>query len=286
MCLGRSVAPAFALCACSLSDAGTGVPEAGEQADVAALTDAGHQVDAADVGVSDVTMESEASSPTNYALDFGAGAYVSIGAFPIPSDFTIEAWIKPASTSNETYIVAEDRDTQGMGQFRFGITSGALFFMMTDAQGSSHGLYSGGYSLMTTPTIATGSWTHVAVSKSGTAFELVVNGSSAATFASTAPTITYGGPPVAFRIAARVASDGTSANGTFDGTIDEVRVWNGALSATNIAATMSTEIPPATAGLVGYWRFDDGVGSTTADQEVAHPGTLVGGPTWVVSTAF
>jgi hypothetical protein len=49
---------------------------------------------------------------------------------------------------------------------------------------------------------------------------------------------------------------------------------------------MNMEIPMASAGLMAYWRFDEGVGSTTADEEGAYPGTLVSSPLWVVSTAF
>jgi hypothetical protein len=139
---------------------------------------------------------------------------------------------------------------------------------------------------MSPQTIPTGMWSHVAVSKSGAAFELVVDGVSAATFTSSAPTIVYGGPAVVLRIAARVGSDGTSAEGTFDGTIDEVRFWDLARSDAAIASTMSMEIPKASAGLMAYWRFDEGMGTTTADQEGAYPGTLVSSPLWVVSTAF
>jgi Concanavalin A-like lectin/glucanases superfamily len=274
---------------CSLPEAGTAAPDGSATVDVnAPAIDASHEEDAIpEAGPPDVTADNEASSPgAQYALDFSGGAYVQIGTLPIPSDFTIEAWVNPTSTSGETYIVAEDRDAQGMGQFRFGVTSGNLFFMMTDASGSSHGLYNNGYSLITTQTIPVNTWSHVAVSKSGAAFELVVDGVSAAMFDSSAPTIAYGGPAVAFRIAARVAQDGTGANGTFDGTLDEVRFWNESRSASEIAATMSMEIPAMTPNLLAYWRFDEGSGSTTADQEGTYEGTLVGSPAWVVSTAF
>jgi hypothetical protein len=277
--------------ACSLPESGTGPAQADAEPDVTTLPlDGGSDAVSADAGGADATADAAIDAPpvytAGYALDFDGGSYVAIGPFMIPADFTIEAWVEPTSTAGETYVVAEDRDTQGQGQFRFGIAAGKLFFMMTDASGSSHGLYNNGYSLMTPQTIPTGMWTHVAVSKSGTAFQLVVNGVSAATFGSTTPTIVYGGPPVVLRLAARVASDGTDADGAFDGTIDEVRFWNQARSPTEIASTMSMEISPASAGLMAYWRFDEGSGSTTADQETAYSGTLVGSPLWVVSTAF
>ncbi len=280
---------ALVVAACSLPENGTG-PAADAATDVVVAesgTDAGASGDAGGPDAAMTDAGSDAPIVTaGYALQFDGGNYVAIGPFSIPSDFTIEAWVQPTSSTNETYIIAEDRDGQGDGQFRFGLAAGKLFFMMTDAMGSSHGLYNNGYSLMTALTIPTGAWSHVAVSKSGAAFELVVDGVSAATFASSAPTIVYGGPAVVLRIAARVGTDGTSAEGMFDGTIDEVRFWNQARSASVIASTMSMEIPAASAGLMAYWRFDEGMGTTTADEEGAYPGTLVSSPLWVISTAF
>jgi len=282
---------ALVIAACGLPEDGTAplgdaapdviVPAVDASADGAPPLDAS----GSDVAVPDAGNDAPLVT-AGFALDFDGGNYVAIGPFTIPSDFTIEAWVQPTSTANETYIIAEDRDGQGDGQFRLGIAAGKLFFMMTDGGGSSHGLYAGGYSLMSPQTIPTGMWSHVAVSKSGAAFELVVDGVSAATFTSSAPTIVYGGPAVVLRIAARVGSDGTSAEGTFDGTIDEVRFWDLARSDAAIASTMSMEIPKASAGLMAYWRFDEGMGTTTADQEGAYPGTLVSSPLWVVSTAF
>ncbi|HSQ62697.1 MAG TPA: LamG domain-containing protein [Polyangiaceae bacterium] len=219
------------------------------------------------------------------ALQFGGGSFVDMGNAPIPTDFTLEAWIKPASSTGETYVVAKDMRNQGAGQFRFGLTSGKLFFVMSDSSGSTHGLYNNGYSLMTSQSIAMNVWTHVAVVKSGATFTLTTNGAVAATFTASA-SFGYGGPTVAFRVAARVDTNGSSPNGVFDGVIDEVRLWNLARSASQVASTMSTTVPPASAGLASYWRFDEGSGNTAFDQENAYTGTLVSSPTWVVSTAF
>jgi hypothetical protein len=75
-------------------------------------------------------------------------------------------------------------------------------------------------------------------------------------------------------------------NGVFDGIIDEVRLWNAPRQASEIALTMSTTVPPSTTSLFACWRFDEGTGLAAADQETGYPGTLVGNPMWVTSTAF
>jgi hypothetical protein len=230
------------------------------------------------------------ASPTavNDALEFASGAYVEVGQMPIPGDFTVEAWVRPKSVTGETSIVAQDRDKQAAGQFRLGLVgTGQLFFIMSDGNGNTEGLFTGtGFALQTSQPVPTGTWTHVAVTKSKQTFTLLVNGAQAAQFKANGPPMTYGGPAVPMRIAARVGSDGSSPDELFDGTIDEVRFWNVARTQQDIAANMSHTVTPSDPSLLAYWRFDDGAGGTANDEEGHHPGSLVTGPVWVVSTAF
>lgn len=283
-----------------LSLAACGLPEGGQ---LVTTPDAGADVD---VGVGDVTVQDVTEEDTSLdvptsldappdapiivtagnALQFVGGSFVDMGNVPIPGDFTLEAWIHPNSAGGETYIVAEDERNLNQGQFRLGLADGGkLFFMMSDSTGSSHGLFNGGYSLETTSAITLNVWTHVAVIKNGSAFALTVNGAPAGTFNATASFV-HGGPAVNFRVAARVDTNGTAANGGFDGIIDEVRLWNIPRSAAEILSTMGTEIPASSNGLFAYWRFDEGTGQAAGDTKTGYPGTLVSNPTWVKSTAF
>ena len=72
------------------------------------------------------------------------------------------------------------------------------------------------------------------------------------------------------------------ANGTaeqfFDGVLDDVRVYNRALNATEIADLYAEGVGPA---LVAHWKLDDGVGPTAVDSIGGHDGTLVSTPPWV-----
>jgi hypothetical protein len=230
----------------------------------------------------------DADSSVGHALEFAGGAYVAVGQVPIPADFTLEAWVMPTHISGETSIVAEDRDLQPAGQFRLGlVASGQLFFVMSDATGNTAGLFTGiGFALQSPAALPLGAWTHVAVTKSKGSFALFVNGAQAAQFNPAGLALTYGGPAVPLRIAARVGFDGTSANEAFTGTIDEVRFWNVARTGADIAANMAHTVSPSDPGLLAYWRFDDGTGTIASDEENLYPGTLVAGPVWVAQTAF
>jgi hypothetical protein len=78
-----------------------------------------------------------------------------------------------------------------------------------------------------------------------------------------------------FGIGTAMTSAGTAA-GFFGGRIDEVRVWNRALSQAELQTNKGVPLASGT-GLTGRWGFDDG--STAADSTVpAENGTLVGAP--------
>ncbi|MDX1389899.1 MAG: hypothetical protein R3344_11955, partial [Acidobacteriota bacterium] len=63
---------------------------------------------------------------------------------------------------------------------------------------------------------------------------------------------------------------------SFHGVIDEVRVWNRARTAAEIAMDYDTVIadPAAAVGLVGYWRFDEGAGRIATDLGDGHSALL------------
>ena len=224
-----------------------------------------------------------------FALSFSDGddTYVQVGNVQVPLDFTIEAWVRPASTPGETYILAKDQSGQTANQFRFGITgSDYLFFIMSNATGNDGGLWDGAYTLISPAKVPMNTWTHVAVVKQSTTFRLFMNGAVVRSVNASADLVHAGAQSM--RMAARVASDG-SASGPFDGIIDDVRLFSTARTEAVIAAERGAPQTPASPwwpSLVAYWRFDEGAGLTTQDERGNYPGTLVNGPVWVESEAF
>lgn len=64
----------------------------------------------------------------------------------------------------------------------------------------------------------------------------------------------------------------------FDGSMDNVRVWNRALSEEEVRANMSRAVSPSEAGLAGLWNFEEGQGETLSDSGAnARNGTVTGG---------
>ncbi len=73
----------------------------------------------------------------------------------------------------------------------------------------------------------------------------------------------------------------------FMGVIDEVTVWNRALTGSEIVAMKNLPLAGSESGLVAYWRFDDAMGTAATDATgLGHTGTLTNGAAWTGSTAF
>jgi len=89
-------------------------------------------------------------------------------------------------------------------------------------------------------------------------------------------TVSYGDFPLL--IGADDNNDDGTPDGFFDGLIDEIRIYNRALSADEVKANMRGAV--ATDGLVLWLRFDEGSGDTVRDiSGYGNNGTIYGA-TW------
>jgi hypothetical protein len=80
--------------------------------------------------------------------------------------------------------------------------------------------------------------------------------------------------------------NGVSGSEFFNGQIDEVRIWNIARTASDLAQYLNRSLTGAEPGLMAYYRFDEGAGPSAADSTVyGHNGVLINGPAWANSTA-
>ena len=195
----------------------------------------------------------------------GSGQYVAIGgssAMPIHnSPYTIEAWVKPATMGGNSII--------GWGYFGFSNAVNALRLSPTGLVN-----YWWGNDLeVPTPSLV-GAWHHVAATFDGTTRTLYLDG---AAVGSDQP---GGGHDVFNASNLRIGS--TNSGEFFNGSIDEVRVWNVARTAAQLNGAKGAHLLRNPAGLVAYYRFGEGSGLATADANgvAANAGTLTGGAAW------
>jgi hypothetical protein len=221
------------------------------------------------------------SSAYAIALPSSPPSWLEVGALAIPGDFTLEAWIYPTNTGDRV-VVSKDKNGDSNNQFRLGLTAQKLYFIESDATANDGGLWkSSGYQLVSPATVPLSTWTHVAVTKSGKAFALLINGKVVKSL-STSVTIAHTGTQ-SFRIGAREAADALA------GRVDEVRLWNVARAPEQIACDLARSIGPShpqRASLVAYWPMEDGSGTSVADAFGLHAGVFTGAPGWSAPGAF
>lgn len=231
------------------------------------------------------------SSKYSYAGSFdGSNDYVSIPHNSgLNSMQTVSAWIKTNSQNTVQSIVQKKQAATGGQYYALYIDSNnnVTFYI--------NGATAGNGASTPTNSITTGTWTFVVGTYDGSTIKTYINGQSSGTPVS----LTAGDYSNSNNFYIGIHASTTAQK--FNGTMDEVRVYNRALSAdevtqlyTNpgtIASTANSTVKPTTSfateekapSPVAYWSFDDGTGTTAQDSTTNNnDGTLSGTtkPTW------
>jgi hypothetical protein len=222
------------------------------------------------------------------ALRFdGVDDYVDLGNIydDLKFPMTISAWVY--KNSSPQYIlpifVSQDNNPLYNG-FWFCLSTTNLFFEYGDGRGEQSGAYRKGKSAFI-PNI-NNRWLYVtAVISSSSDVQLFVNGYNVG--GSIEGTSSQ---PMASNYPADVAKIGyfytNSVVHRFDGMLDELRIWNRALTESEVRQTMCRRLDANEPGLIGYWNFDEISGSQLTDLSVNQfHGALKGTPQRVFSGA-
>ena len=163
----------------------------------------------------------------------GTNAWITVadaGSLDLTTGMTLEAWVRPTTTMGTSWraIILKER-------------SGGLCYSL---YGNTSARYPGTYintggndlNVQGSATIPRNSWTHLAATYDGTTLRLYVN-------AALVRSATVGGALVTSSGVLRIG--GNSVWGEwFNGYIDEVRIYNRALSASEITTDMNTAVVP------------------------------------------
>jgi len=202
-----------------------------------------------------------------------AQSYVAaIGAAPLRAPatadfapgaaFTLEGWFFLTGNTPFAWLMGKGLATSGTDPFlAFGLLlnndgTRVRFSASTGAPGS-------GRDVTAPAAFPLRTWTHVAAVMDGTAMRLLVNGTVVASGTTTgAPPVT---PAIALGVGVAYQANGNTNFPSFPGYARQVRVWNVARTAAQIAAGASVELPAERTGLVAAWPLDESSGATARD---------------------
>ena len=160
----------------------------------------------------------------------------------INSEITIELWCKPESVSGWDVFVMKAAGGSWAGGYVLSSYNGVLDFDPTGWTGPTS----------TNFHIPLNQWTHIAASYDGTTSKVYINGSLYATGTA------FGSIPVN-NYNLSIGGDLGYSSYSFDGQMDEVRVWNRVLSEAEIQSNMNCEIQTGVTGLVANYHFNEGI---------------------------
>ncbi|MGB4834083.1 MAG: LamG domain-containing protein, partial [Candidatus Moraniibacteriota bacterium] len=227
---------------------------------------------------------------TASVLDFGSASTITLSAWVRPTDFT--------TTGGDGGVILMKGATNGTDDANYGLlysdgcTSTCNVQFSFVSGGSAH-IFETDQNVLLLNT-----WTHISATFTfGTAGSIIIyingipqSGTWTSGTGSAAPSQTN----EALWIGASNYSTGESVDEEFTGSIDEVRLYNRALSAgevkslfdlgasdkVNTAATQPGGAGLAS-GLAGYWKLDENTGTSAGDASTnGNSGTLTNGPTW------
>lgn len=210
------------------------------------------------------------ASSENFALLFdGKSGHVSCGINNLPignEPRTEEAWIITTSPDGYQHVVGYG--TAGVNNSAF-----ALF-----TKGKDVVVTQWGASTAIPCDINDGKWHHLAVTHDGKSKQTIyVDGKNVGNWNQTLNTVIK---------TCIIGSCLNEAEQFFNGTIDEVRIWDVERTEKEIQDNMNKSLTGKEPNLVSSWSFNEGDGTTANDSTAnKNHGTLINGVKWVNSDA-
>ena len=216
----------------------------------------------------------------DYSLSFdGTDDYVDLGntsALTITGSVTLSAWVSFSNFDNS--LAAVISKYSGTNGYSIEKTAGEnkLSFWVGDGSDDIE---------VTSNTLSATTWYHVVGTNDGTTSKIYVNGSLANSTAQGSPV----GPTGNLKIG--MHSEQTASSRYWNGKIDEVAIWNDALTVAEITALYNSGNPltassnsgnyTSAANVKGYWRFGENTGTKVHDLTGSGNHGTISGATYV-----
>lgn len=175
--------------------------------------------------------ETYAAGMVGKAFDF-ASAKVTVGdqdLLDLTNEYTVAAWIFADSWGGGGFGRVVDKAAVGLG-------TGWGFYISSATSSAIFIHYGGASAISASSSIGTNAWYHIAATRSGTSTRVYVNGAASGSPATTSAAVAT--------TASMLIGDRVDGGRAFDGRVDEVRIYNRALTAAEVATLYNDRAAP------------------------------------------
>ncbi|WYM00653.1 MAG: Calx-beta domain-containing protein [Gloeotrichia echinulata CP02] len=211
-------------------------------------------------------MDNDASK---YAIKFnGINQQADLGTWFNYQNFTLEMWVKAGETQVRYADIIDNnhRSNRSWVVQQNDYATNNYYFAVSSSTGVGTGV-----SFALTPN----TWQHLAFVKDVNSVSVYIDG-VLVNSASYSGSINYDGSQFL-----RLANWGVGGR-NWNGSMDEVRIWNTARTASEIVNNFNQSVAPNSTGLVAYYQFNERTGSISADATInGRTASLINNPVWV-----
>jgi len=221
------------------------------------------------------------SQISDYELEFNSASldYVEMpntsSVIAGSSEFSISCWINPQSNSAHGGIIGFRNNIDADFYLLHLQNTNNIEARFTNSLGIT-------YDVVVSNGLDFNQWQHLAFTYDGSYIRLYKNGNI---LDSTSATGNINNSSESFKLG---VLDYQGSGFYLQGKLDEIRLWDIALTENEIYNWMCLEIDqshPYYSNLMGYWSLNDGVGLTATDQSLnGNDGTLFGQTLWQIAT--
>jgi hypothetical protein len=173
----------------------------------------------------------------------GTDDYISTNLTSSTNTFTWSSWVYPTAVSNDQMFLGQGASVNSAFYFRINSSKAYVSVRTTDG---------GQQILIGTTVLQNNTWYLLTTTFDGTYLRIFVNGKLEATSSSiTVPLLPWG---------IGIIGKWTTTQLPFTGTLDDIRIYNRALSASEV-----TQLYGSGPNMVAYWNFDEGSGTSVSD---------------------
>jgi hypothetical protein len=219
------------------------------------------------------------SADNNNCLDFdGSDDNITFGdILGSEVNFTIEFWCKADSINSGVVIQLSSGSGESLAEnvsFNVNLQSGGEFRLFYEyGSGSNETNTTSSFDL------SADTWTHVAVVRDDASGNALFYKNGALVETESASNDPAGGDSTDAKMT--IGNSFANSNG-FNGELAHVRVWNVARSAAQIASSYNRTVDSSASGLVGYWKLDEGNGTSVSDSSSNSNSGTINGAQWSI----